>query len=152
VALGLPIFGSNASFPFFVLVLMNRWSYVMHAFLLWNPMSLAVMDPYVILPNLDGPKYDGQHNVLNPTPPDPMPSSNHEDYAYRFTFFLCMVPAGLVLYWVTQQQLVYHSSSYNHYQTYRRRSVTYFRVICSSIKKRLPMRPFFTFRLPWFPC
>ncbi|MBJ7536382.1 membrane protein insertase YidC [Marinomonas transparens] len=72
-------------------------------FFLWIN-DLAVMDPYFILPILMGLSMMGQQ-MLNPTPPDPMQARIMKIMPIAFTFFFLWFPAGLVLYWVTNNSL-----------------------------------------------
>jgi len=66
--------------------------------------DLSVMDPYFILPILMGLSMFGQQ-MLNPTPPDPMQAKIMKLMPIAFTFFFLWFPAGLVLYWVTNNSL-----------------------------------------------
>jgi YidC/Oxa1 family membrane protein insertase len=43
--------------------------------------------------------------MLNPTPPDPMQAKIMRIMPVAFTFFFLWFPAGLVLYWVTNNVL-----------------------------------------------
>ncbi|TYL49326.1 membrane protein insertase YidC [Marinomonas sp. IMCC 4694] len=72
-------------------------------FFLWIN-DLSVMDPYFILPILMGLSMMGQQ-MLNPTPPDPMQARIMKIMPIAFTFFFLWFPAGLVLYWVTNNSL-----------------------------------------------
>ncbi|WP_133010659.1 membrane protein insertase YidC [Marinomonas flavescens] len=66
--------------------------------------DLSVMDPYFVLPILMGLSMFCQQ-MLNPTPPDPMQARLMKLMPIAFTFFFLWFPAGLVLYWVTNNSL-----------------------------------------------
>ncbi|MEH6548586.1 MAG: membrane protein insertase YidC [Pseudomonadales bacterium] len=66
--------------------------------------DLASMDPYFILPLIMGASMFFQQR-LNPTPPDPMQAKIMQWMPVAFTFFFLWFPAGLVLYWVTNNLL-----------------------------------------------
>ncbi len=72
-------------------------------FMLWIK-DLSVMDPYLILPLLMGVSMFLQAQ-LNPTPPDPMQAKLMKWMPIMFTFFFLFFPAGLVLYWLTNNIL-----------------------------------------------
>lgn len=72
-------------------------------FLLWIN-DLSVMDPYFILPLLMGASMFIQFR-LNPTPPDPTQAQVMKWMPVIFTAFMLFFPAGLVLYWVTNNIL-----------------------------------------------
>lgn len=72
-------------------------------FMLWIK-DLSVMDPYLILPLLMGVSMYLQAQ-LNPTPPDPMQAKLMKWMPVMFTFFFLFFPAGLVLYWLTNNIL-----------------------------------------------
>ena len=66
--------------------------------------DLSVMDPYFILPLLMGASMWFQQ-TLNPPPPDPMQAKIMQWLPVIFTFFFLWFPAGLVLYWVSNNIL-----------------------------------------------
>ncbi|MBV1883474.1 MAG: membrane protein insertase YidC [Pseudomonadales bacterium] len=72
-------------------------------FALWIH-DLSVMDPYFILPLLMGASMFFQQS-LNPAPPDPMQAKVMKFMPIIFTFFFLFFPAGLVLYWLTNNVL-----------------------------------------------
>src|SRR5690554_6375058 len=72
-------------------------------FLLWSR-DLSVLDPYFILTLLIGLTMFIQMK-LNPTPPDPMQARIKQLMPVVFTFMFLWFPAGLVLYWVTNNTL-----------------------------------------------
>ncbi|MDX1635098.1 MAG: membrane protein insertase YidC [Marinobacter sp.] len=72
-------------------------------FMLWIQ-DLSVMDPYFILPILMGISMFIQMS-LNPTPPDPMQAKVMKMMPIIFTVFFLWFPAGLVLYWLTNNIL-----------------------------------------------
>ncbi|MBS3803655.1 MAG: membrane protein insertase YidC [Oleiphilaceae bacterium] len=72
-------------------------------FMLWIH-DLSVMDPYFILPILMGASMFIQMS-LNPTPPDPMQAKVMKMMPVIFTVFFLWFPAGLVLYWLTNNVL-----------------------------------------------
>lgn len=72
-------------------------------FFLWIH-DLSVMDPYFILPILMGTSMFIQMS-LNPTPPDPMQAKVMKMMPIVFTVFFLWFPAGLVLYWLTNNIL-----------------------------------------------
>ena len=66
--------------------------------------DLSQMDPYFILPLIMGASMFLQQ-MLNPTPPDPMQAKVMKMMPLIFTVFFLWFPAGLVLYWVTNNIL-----------------------------------------------
>jgi YidC/Oxa1 family membrane protein insertase len=66
--------------------------------------DLSVMDPYFILPLIMGASMWFQQR-LNPPPPDPMQAKIMQWMPIVFTFFFLWFPAGLVLYWVSNNLL-----------------------------------------------
>ena len=72
-------------------------------FFLWIT-DLSVKDPYFVLPLLMGASMFVQQ-MLNPTPPDPMQAKIMKIMPVAFTFFFLWFPAGLVLYWVSNNVL-----------------------------------------------
>ncbi len=72
-------------------------------FALWIT-DLSVMDPYFIFPLLMGATMYIQQK-LNPTPPDPMQAKIMQWMPVAFTFMFLWFPAGLVIYWVTNNTL-----------------------------------------------
>ena len=66
--------------------------------------DLSVMDPYFILPLLMGFSMFLQTR-LNPTPPDPTQAQVMKWMPVIFTVFFLWFPAGLVLYWLTNNIL-----------------------------------------------
>ncbi len=66
--------------------------------------DLAIKDPYFILPIIMGATMFIQQR-LNPAPPDPMQAKVMKLMPIIFTFFFLWFPAGLVLYWVTNNTL-----------------------------------------------
>jgi YidC/Oxa1 family membrane protein insertase len=72
-------------------------------FVLWIN-DLSQMDPYFILPILMGASMFLQMH-LNPTPPDPMQAKIMKMMPLVFTIFFLWFPAGLVLYWLTNNIL-----------------------------------------------
>ncbi|MGB1272084.1 MAG: membrane protein insertase YidC, partial [Endozoicomonas sp.] len=66
--------------------------------------DLSQMDPYFILPLIMGASMFAQQ-LLNPTPPDPIQAKVMKMMPVIFTFFFLWFPAGLVLYWVTNNVL-----------------------------------------------
>ena len=71
--------------------------------LLWIT-DLSIKDPFFILPIIMGATMFIQQR-LNPTPPDPMQAKVMKMMPIVFTFFFLWFPAGLVLYWVTNNTL-----------------------------------------------
>jgi len=72
-------------------------------FFLWIT-DLSVKDPYFVLPLIMGFTMWLQMK-LNPTPPDPMQARIMQLMPIVFTFLFLWFPAGLVLYWVTNNTL-----------------------------------------------
>jgi len=72
-------------------------------FILWLD-DLSVKDPYFVLPLVMGISMFIQQK-LNPTPPDPMQAKIMMSLPIVFTVFFAFFPAGLVLYWVTNNIL-----------------------------------------------
>jgi YidC/Oxa1 family membrane protein insertase len=72
-------------------------------FFLWIT-DLSVKDPYFVLPLIMGLTMWLQMK-LNPTPPDPMQARIMQLMPVVFTFLFLWFPAGLVLYWVTNNTL-----------------------------------------------
>ena len=66
--------------------------------------DLSQMDPYFILPLIMGASMFLQQ-MLNPTPPDPVQAKVMKLMPVIFTFFFLFFPAGLVLYWITNNSL-----------------------------------------------
>ncbi|MDX1692786.1 MAG: membrane protein insertase YidC [Ketobacteraceae bacterium] len=66
--------------------------------------DLSTMDPYFVLPLLMGGSMFIQQ-MLNPAPPDPMQARMMKMMPIIFTVFFLWFPAGLVLYWVTNNVL-----------------------------------------------
>ncbi len=66
--------------------------------------DLSVRDPYFVLPVLMGISMWVQQK-LNPTPTDPMQAKIFMMMPFVFTIFFFFFPAGLVLYWVTNNVL-----------------------------------------------
>ena len=72
-------------------------------FMLWIK-DLSVMDPLYILPLLMGVTMWFQQR-MNPAPPDPMQAKVMAWMPVVFTFFFLWFPAGLVIYWVSNNIL-----------------------------------------------
>ena len=72
-------------------------------FMLWIN-DLSVMDPYFVLPLIMGGSMWVQQ-MLNPAPPDPMQAKVMKLMPIIFTVMFLWFPAGLVLYWVTNNVL-----------------------------------------------
>jgi YidC/Oxa1 family membrane protein insertase len=72
-------------------------------FFLWIN-DLSVMDPYFVLPLLYGATMWFMQK-LNPQPTDPMQARVMQMLPLVFTFMFLWFPAGLVLYWVTNNTL-----------------------------------------------
>ncbi|ODS24454.1 membrane protein insertase YidC [Candidatus Endobugula sertula] len=72
-------------------------------FMLWIA-DLSVKDPYFILPLIMGLTMYIQQ-TLNPTPPDPLQAKIMQWMPVAFTFMFLWFPAGLVVYWVTNNIL-----------------------------------------------
>ncbi|MBD1553175.1 membrane protein insertase YidC [Pseudomonas typographi] len=66
--------------------------------------DLSVKDPFFILPIIMGATMFIQQR-LNPAPPDPMQAKVMKLMPIVFTVFFLMFPAGLVLYWITNNTL-----------------------------------------------
>ncbi|WP_414040509.1 membrane protein insertase YidC [Acidithiobacillus sp. M4-SHS-6] len=88
--------------PFFIAlywVLVESVSLRQAPFILWIH-NLAVPDPYFILPLLMGISMFFQQR-LNPAPVDPMQKKIMSALPVIFAVFFSFFPAGLVLYWLT---------------------------------------------------
>ncbi len=72
-------------------------------FYLWIK-DLSVMDPWFVLPLIMGGTMFIQQ-MLNPAPPDPMQARVMKFMPVIFTVMFLFFPAGLVLYWVTNNTL-----------------------------------------------
>ncbi len=72
-------------------------------FMLWIQ-DLSIKDPLFILPLMMGVSMFIQQK-LNPPPPDPMQAKIMQFLPIVFTGFFAFFPAGLVLYWVTNNIL-----------------------------------------------
>ena len=72
-------------------------------FILWIE-DLSAMDPYFILPILMGISMWLMQS-LNPAPPDPMQAKIMTYMPIAFTFLMMWFPAGLVLYWLSNNLL-----------------------------------------------
>jgi YidC/Oxa1 family membrane protein insertase len=72
-------------------------------FILWIH-DLSARDPYFILPILMGLSMYFQQR-LNPAPPDPVQARVMQLMPLIFTIFFLTFPAGLVLYWLTNNVL-----------------------------------------------
>lgn len=72
-------------------------------FIFWIQ-DLSIKDPYYVLPVLMGITMFIQQR-LNPTPPDPMQAKIMMFMPVMFTVFFLNFPAGLVLYWLTNNCL-----------------------------------------------
>src|SRR5690554_510035 len=66
--------------------------------------DLSVMDPYFVLPLLMGASMYVQF-MLNPTPQDPMQAKIMKFMPIAMTLFFLWFPAGLVLYWLSNNVL-----------------------------------------------
>ena len=66
--------------------------------------DLSVMDPYFVLPLLMGASMFLQMR-LNPTPADPTQAQVMKWMPAIFTVFMLWFPAGLTLYWLTNNVL-----------------------------------------------
>ncbi|WP_213878081.1 membrane protein insertase YidC [Pseudomonas sp. dw_358] len=71
--------------------------------LLWIT-DLSIKDPFFILPIIMGATMFIQQR-LNPAPPDPMQAKVMKLMPIVFTFFFLWFPAGLVMYWITNNTL-----------------------------------------------
>ncbi|MFA6381609.1 membrane protein insertase YidC, partial [Acidithiobacillus sp.] len=88
--------------PFFIAlywVLVESVSLRQAPFILWIH-DLAIPDPYFILPLLMGVSMFFQQR-LNPAPVDPMQKRIMSALPVVFAVFFSFFPAGLVLYWLT---------------------------------------------------
>ena len=72
-------------------------------FILWIE-DLSAMDPYFVLPILMGISMWLMQR-LNPAPPDPMQAKIMTYMPIAFTFLMMWFPAGLVLYWLSNNLL-----------------------------------------------
>ncbi len=72
-------------------------------FFLWIN-DLSVMDPWFVLPVIMGATMWMQQR-LNPAPPDPMQAKVMQWMPIVFTFFFLWFPAGLVVYWISNNVL-----------------------------------------------
>ena len=72
-------------------------------FMLWIH-DLSAQDPLFILPIIMGVSMFLQQ-MLNPAPPDPMQAKVMRMLPIIFTFFFLWFPAGLVIYWITNNLL-----------------------------------------------
>lgn len=72
-------------------------------FMLWIH-DLSAQDPLFILPIIMGVSMFLQQ-MLNPAPPDPMQAKVMRMLPVIFTFFFLWFPAGLVIYWITNNLL-----------------------------------------------
>jgi YidC/Oxa1 family membrane protein insertase len=72
-------------------------------FILWIE-DLSAMDPYFVLPILMGISMWLMQR-LNPAPPDPMQAKIMMYMPIAFTFLMMWFPAGLVLYWLSNNLL-----------------------------------------------
>ena len=72
-------------------------------FILWIK-DMSVMDPYFVLPIIMGATMWFQQR-LNPTPPDPIQAKVMQWMPILFTFFFLWFPAGLVIYWISNNLL-----------------------------------------------
>lgn len=79
-------------------------------FILWIE-DLSIMDPYFVLPLIMGVSMYFQQK-LNPTPPDPMQAKVMKFMPIAMTFLFLFFPAGLVLYWVTNNILSIAQQAY----------------------------------------
>jgi YidC/Oxa1 family membrane protein insertase len=66
--------------------------------------DLSIKDPFYVLPLIMGVSMFIQQK-LNPAPPDPMQAKIMMSLPFVFTVFFAFFPAGLVLYWVTNNIL-----------------------------------------------
>jgi len=73
------------------------------SFMLWLN-NLSVPDPYYVLPLIMGVSMFVQ-TKLNPQPPDPIQAKVMMSLPFVFTVFFAFFPAGLVLYWTTNNIL-----------------------------------------------
>jgi YidC/Oxa1 family membrane protein insertase len=72
-------------------------------FALWIN-DLTAKDPYYILPLLMGASMFAMQK-MNPAPPDPLQAKIMMSLPFVFTIFFAFFPAGLVLYWVSNNLL-----------------------------------------------
>ncbi len=80
--------------------------------------DLSSMDPYFILPLLQGATMYGQQ-MLSAQPSDPMQAKMMKLLPIIFTAFLLFFPAGLVLYWVVSNLLTIAQQSFINYRIKR---------------------------------
>ena len=66
--------------------------------------DLSIKDPYFVLPIIYGATMWAMQK-LNPQPTDPMQARVMQMLPLLFTFMFLWFPAGLVLYWVTNNSL-----------------------------------------------
>ncbi len=99
----LPILVQMPVFIALYWVLMESVELRQAPFFLWID-DLSVMDPYFVLPLIMGASMWFQQK-LAPPPPDPMQAKIMQWMPIIFTFFFLWFPAGLVLYWVTNNLL-----------------------------------------------
>jgi YidC/Oxa1 family membrane protein insertase len=66
--------------------------------------DLSAKDPYFVLPLIMGASMYFMQR-LQPMPPDPMQAKIMQIMPIAFTFFFMLFPAGLVLYWTTNNLL-----------------------------------------------
>ena len=79
-------------------------------FIFWIQ-DLSIMDPYFVLPLIMGASMWFQQK-LNPEPPDPMQAKVMKFMPIAMTFLFLFFPAGLVLYWVTNNILSISQQAY----------------------------------------
>ena len=72
-------------------------------FILWIE-DLSALDPFFIMPLIMGGTMFAQQ-LLSPTPPDPTQAKIMRLMPIVFTFLFLWFPAGLVLYWITNNSL-----------------------------------------------
>jgi YidC/Oxa1 family membrane protein insertase len=72
-------------------------------FLFWLQ-DMSSKDPYYILPAIMGVAMFGQYK-MNPAPPDPMQAKVFAFMPLVMTVMMASLPAGLVLYWITNTGL-----------------------------------------------
>lgn len=72
-------------------------------FILWIE-DLSTLDPFFIMPLIMGGTMFAQQ-LLSPTPPDPTQAKIMRLMPIVFTFLFLWFPAGLVLYWITNNSL-----------------------------------------------
>ena len=73
------------------------------SFIFWLT-DLSAKDPYFVLPLIMGASMFFMQR-LQPMPPDPMQAKIMQIMPIAFTFFFMLFPAGLVLYWTTNNLL-----------------------------------------------